>query len=224
MKKKAKSNVIRIIVICVVIICTCIVLYMNNPKHIAENRISKINEEEVDGSSIFPKNLYLAFQEYKGDIDVSVAGKDFEYYSQTIIPKYFRKYKNMTKDEMIEYYNKNSEVILKEIGLNNVNDFINIVDEITNLDGEKLNFTSYEIIKGTISFINNKSIGCLKIIYNETEELYLNFEIKADNFSYEHPVKITAGVEVESVKKQEVINEQEGDTEIQYNQTGKVIN
>lgn len=222
MNKKTKRNIFKIAFLLVIIILVVLLVSLLDPKNIAEKRLKSINDESfVSGKSIFPKNLYYALENYTGGIDATTVAKDFENYTQIVIPMYHKKFKNMTTEEIEKYYNKNTKLIFKESGIQNIDEFKNIVFEIAKLDGRKLEYTYSEIIEGTINYNNNQSTGCIKIVYNDSEELYLNFKVLNDNFSYEHPVKLMTGVNIQEVKKQEEINSKK--TNVEVNQTGKVM-
>lgn len=210
MSKVEKNKVLKVIVLIVIVILIGVLIYLLNPKTMITSKLNNINEiGKMPDNEVFPKNLFSVFSSYTGSVAIEVAAKDFNYYAVDGIPNYYKKCMNMTNEQLSEYYNKKSEMIRLELGIESVEDFISLMNEIIKLEGQKLELTSYETIIGTTSVNNNIAKGCVKFIYNENQELYLNYLLKSDNFVDEHPVVLSSGVDIVKVKEQELKNEEE---------------
>lgn len=229
MSKGRKSQVIKRVILIIIVILIGLLIYLLNPSNVARESLKNINEQGVLGEGVeLPKNMHVAFEKYTGTVSIEVAAKDFNYLAKTAVPKYYKICKNMTNEELKNYYTKYSKRIALELGSSSEENFVELVNSICKLTSDnKIEFNSYKVIKDSMIYNNNKTTGSIVITYNEDAKLYLTFVLKADNFSYEHPIEFLSNKEETKTKELENVEENLSENIISnevINQTGRVIN
>ena len=203
-KKKSKNNmkIVKVIIALVIAILAVILVILLNPQNIADGKLLEINKSEtLDGDLVVPKNFSIAMSKYKGDIKSIAVAKDFNYLIEEAIPYFYKKCNNMDVDKVTSYYERNTELVKTMLNVTSLLDFRNLLNEIDS-ENAKLELTEYRILRDSIKMKNNTNIltGVLRVVYNEDVIIYLNFEVEASNFSYEHPISVKTGVNLEEAE------------------------
>ena len=204
-KKKSKNNmkIVKIVIAIVIAILAVILVILLNPQNIADEKLLEINKSEnLDGDLVVPKNFSIAMSKYKGNIKSIAVAKDFNYIIAEAIPYFYKKCNNMDVDKVTSYYEKNTELVKTMLNITSLLDFRNILNEIDS-ENAKLELTEYRILRDSIKMKDNSNIltSVLRVVYNEDVIIYLNVEVEASNFSYEHPISVKTGVNLEEAEK-----------------------
>ena len=114
--------------------------------------------------------------------------------AENLIPKYYKKCKNLSEKEIEKYFNRNKKIIKIELGFSNIDEFKKFAKTMQQLQGDKLNFEKYRILRTTPVNENDGTSAYLGITYSNNEEIILNTKIanqvnsKATSITYSFDV------------------------------------
>lgn len=181
MKKRIKINkkiLLLIIIIVVVVLIALIMLLDTTKSHI--NNLEYINSDEMNEGTFSPEKIHVLLQIYKGDLNPKAISKSTYYFTQSLVPEYYKKCK--TEFSAKRYYFNNKKNIFIDTGINSEEDFLKLNSEIQKLSGELIfessRFGIDEMKKKSdgvetylyIKYKNNDEIKIKVIIYNTVLE------------------------------------------------------
>lgn len=180
-KKKIKlppKKVIKRVLILLLILIAIILLIITNPTFRAKMRLEKINRPDtMDETMPVPDYLSAAVAKYDGELTPQNIAKTYYNFSELVIPKYYKKCKEMPDEKIEKYFKRHKKIIKIELGYTSSEDFKSFIKLIQTLKGEKLEFEKYSILSDTVHKDNN-IINCYLVIkYKNNEEIVLNTQI-----------------------------------------------
>lgn len=216
-KKKSKNRNFKfskkklfIILICIIIIAT---IYIFSPKQRAYRTIKKINVSDKMSESLqLPTYLNEVVGKYSGELTTQIIAKTYNNLAENLIPKYYEKCKNLSDQEIEKYYNRNKKIIKIELGFSNSNEFKQFANNLKKLQGDKLTFENYRILRTTAVNENGSASAYLGITYSNNEEIILN--TKLSNEINKKETSITYSFDIDNSKiekdnqKQEKLDKQ----------------
>lgn len=183
----------KIDLICILIIVALIILIIVNVININNNKIieEKIEREReaeilnslsykgdrISEDVITPAKSYKFFSKYSGNISTVDAYNSFYNMANNIIPNYYKKLKNFTKEQINEYFIKNKKDIVKDLGIDKLEDFTELVQGINELTGENIEFQEYAFDENTIKTEGKVTSADLMIKYKDNKDLKINITL-----------------------------------------------
>lgn len=136
MKKKKKFNFIQFSIIILIILVVIYILLDNSTKikvkeedayryHMTPDEVIEHLEEDV----ILANSSYKFFSNYYNKIDAKDIQENWDNFVRLVVPKYSKQI--LSSEEAGDYYKNNQADILKETGIENEKDFIELIDKIT---------------------------------------------------------------------------------------------
>ncbi len=174
---KVKKVMIFLVIFLIILIVFLIFLQIeNNKKSKVEEKLEYINSDEWN-DEVYPRGMPQLFRMYKGKLTAQTMGKSIYYFTTEFVPEYYKQLKDATKDKISSYYNANSEIIAKNTGIENEQDFQNLVVSIQCLSSDTLTLDSFRIDKENIKVSNQCTETILYITYKENTEIGFNVRI-----------------------------------------------
>lgn len=195
-KFKFSKKKLFIILICIIIIA---IIYIFSPKQKAYRTIKKINiPDKMSESLQLPTYLNEVVGKYSGELTTQIIAKTYNNLAENLIPKYYEKCKNLSDQEIEKYYNRNKKIIKIELGFSNSNEFKQFANNLKKLQGDKLTFENYRILRTTVVNENGSTSAYLGITYSNNEEIILN--TKLSNEVQKKATSITYSFDIENSK------------------------
>lgn len=183
-KKKNKKNTIppkknrKILLKIAIILIVVLVLLLTNPTFHANLKLASINNpDSMDEKMPVPEYLNMAVSIYDGELTPQIIAKTYYNFANNIIPKYYKKCKDMPDEKIDKYFRKHKKIIKMEMGYTNSEDFKSFIKLIQSLNGDKLEFEDYRIMSKTVSKKNNITNCYLVIKYKNNNEIIINTQI-----------------------------------------------
>ena len=181
MGKKIKYIMLILVSLLIVLIMFYILYIYNNREEIkAQKNLEFINNSEKwDYEVKFPNRASNIKNVYEGDLSIKDIGKSMYYFTTQVLPKYYLQFKNSSEEDIVSYFNENSKIIAIDIGVENQDDFIEIIESIQNLNSGSLTLESFRIDKDFIKAKSDYTETVLYITYQGNEEI--GFDVKINN-------------------------------------------
>lgn len=186
MSKKIIS-VFIVILIAITIIATYNTIIQRNQKKQIEKFMNYINSDEIGSELKTPKFMHVVLATYKGKVEDLAILKSIMYFNNNIIPEIQQKCDNKIESKI--YYKNHSLQISKQIGINNFDEFYEIVDKCNTLtENDEIEYIKFDIdsIKK-----DNKGLNVILFLkYNQSEEVSFNILILNNVYSNQTSVII----------------------------------
>ncbi len=186
--KKIKINSKKILIIIFIILCILLIslILVKSKIRTAEENFEYIYSDEMDENTFSPEMIHLVIAAYNGEENPKSITKSTYNLIVNLIPEYLKKCVN--EEQTLKYYEKNAKDIYLLLGIDNKEEFNNIIKEISKLSGD-LKFESAKFDRTTIEKSNNSLKVVLKIKYVDQEEISLNVEIKNKSYLTKPTIK-----------------------------------
>ena len=212
--KKRKFNFSKKkLFIILIFIIAIITLHIISPTQRAYRAIKKINiHDKMSDTLHLPTYMNEVVGKYNGELTTQIIAKTYNNFAENLIPKYYKKCKNLSEKDIEKYFNKNNKIIKIELGFSNSSEFKKFAKTIQQLQGDKLNFEKYRILRTTAINENDATTAYLGITYSNNEEIILN--TKLENQVNSKGTSITYSADVDDSKiendkqKQEKLDKQ----------------
>ncbi|MBP3463059.1 MAG: hypothetical protein J6K45_01035 [Clostridia bacterium] len=219
-KEIKKVNIVKILKILLIILIIFLVanllMIFCTPLGKAYKTIRYINSDKVEKNTIPIGNTSYWYSEYKGKIDSSVIDKSAYYFSNTLIPEYYK------IENVKEYYKKYKKAIRVLLGIKDYDNFNLLVTKIKSLKGDNLNFEKYFIIQDSTTNKENALETVIAIQYEGNDVLLFTLEISNKPKTLKTPVVYSANLDKEyTADRDDTIVDKES---YPGNQPGKVLN
>lgn len=198
-KRNYKKNIKRVILILILILILFIILYFSNPITIAKMRLNSLNNSKLPKDIKIPE--YVNFVVETTDIKPESIIKYYNNLVINIIPKYFKKCRNFTDNEINEYFKRNKKIIELEIGVTEEKDFRNIIENIKKLNNDQFNLERYYILDNSIEKNNNETIVYVGIKYQDCDDIYFRSIIEKKYQKEKTSIKFDCNTEIEKIKE-----------------------
>ena len=172
-----KIEILAIILLIILLICNIISLNNKNNKLKNQNNDESTQIEKLPDYIKIPKRSYAFLADYSGNISMIDAYKAFYELSYNNIPTYYSELKNKSANQIEQYYEQNKTEIYTKLGINNSNDFANLIKYISNLKGEKIEVESFEFDKESIIINKDETSANLNIVYKDNDNITLNITL-----------------------------------------------
>ncbi len=211
-KRKFKFSKKKLLIILISII-VIIALYLANPTQKAYRTIKKINvPDKMNDSLQLPIYLNEIVGKYNGELSTQIIAKTYNNFAENIIPKYYRKCRKLSEKDVEKYYKRNKKIIKIELGFSNQEEFKQFIKILQQLQGDKLTFESYRILRTTVINENDFTSAYLGITYSNNKEIIFN--TKLSNEVKEKETSIMYSFDIDDTKiendnqKQKKLNKQ----------------
>lgn len=174
--RKQKSNYLILIMFAIVIIVLGALLIMeikvNFQKNNVEISAEKRMKEYIEDKAI-PQGLYAFTQNYKGEIDRDTFYKKLHIISQYIIDLN----SDLQEIDVNKYFDENEEEILEYLGINELNEFVEVANIIKSINLKNTEFKHCAIEKD--SFKQENLYTCFNLVfhYQNNETVKLRMEL-----------------------------------------------
>lgn len=202
-KKKSKKRKFNFskkkIFIILIFIIAIITLYIVSPTQRAYRTIKKINiPDKMSDILKLPTYMNEVVGKYNGELTTQIIAKTYNNFALNLIPKYYKKCKNLSEKDIEKYFNRNKKIIKIELGFSNGDEFKKFIKVIQQLQGDNLNFEKYRILRTTVVNENDETSAYLGITYSNNEEIILN--TKLENQVNSKETSITYSFDVDDSK------------------------
>ena len=210
-KKKSDYQKIKVIIILFILFLIISVIFLTcNPLIIAVRKLNNIyDEDKMDSNLKLPQYLNFAVGEYKGKLSTQIIAKAYNNLAQNVIPKYYKKYSQLSETDLKNMFNKEKSIIYAELGYTEYNEFELFINTIKNLKGDNLELEKYEILTNTISTDYKDLKTYIGITYKNNEEIYFNSHISNKKESNRTPIRFFTDIENEKIEENKKIESQQ---------------
>ncbi len=194
MKTKVK-NIIMILSLLLLLLIICTVV-LSKEKIVAKSNLKYIKDEySMKEDVLTPQKVYLVIAEYEGKVPMRSIYKAMYHIVTQVFPKYYKEAKNLDEQGLEKYFEKNQEIIYMEAGVKKKEDFTNLINTLKQLNGDKLEFSSYRFDEKTIHKRTDNVTADLYVTYQNNEEI--KFSAKIQNKLYENrtPVILKSAIQ-----------------------------
>ena len=192
-KKKIKKVIMLLLFVVIILVCIAVVIY-NSP---INKKLRYIYNERKEGNiDIMPTNVDKLFEVYRGDVNQRSLYKAMDCFVNELIKKYYLATQNLNNDELDKYFNKNSTVIEKELGITDVDKFNAFCENLKkNLDEEFLNVVSYTINPNSVKSFNKYTRCSIIVNYENGKKIAFNLYIQNKTDKSKMPIYYEACVD-----------------------------
>lgn len=174
-----KKKKLKIVILLLIIVILLLLIILNLVKKDSEIN-KKTNEQVIVVRGLenkYPTNTFYLSQKYQGDMEMNKISTIVSRFMTSSIPTLRASIENdMTDNELLEYYNKNTQIIKKLYGSITSDEFIKIAKLIQKLKKKELIYENSEYFVDTIEEDDNLFKVTLRIQY-EGEE-YIDVIVK----------------------------------------------
>lgn len=172
-------KMIKILILIFIILCFVlgVVSFSNKGKNDLLEQLEYINDDNQWNDEEYPYMSYMLFIEYAGNLSAENMVKSMSHVANYVIPKYYKELKNASEAKILKYYNKNYDAIQVDIGINESEDFKDLILSIQSLETDELIFSSYRVNKDEIKTRTGYTETTFYITYEENEEIGFNVKI-----------------------------------------------
>lgn len=181
-KNKTKTRIILGTLLLIVLIIVISVIYSLSTANLrqARKQLKYIVSEEWNNEK-YPTGMPELIRNYSGQLKAQNIGKSINYVATKVIPNYNEKLKNVNEKEISKYFEKNSKIIETDIGIEKLQDFKNLINEINQKSTvQNLEFESYYIDENSINKSNKMTEANLYIKYKNCKEIEIQLKIYND--------------------------------------------
>ncbi len=178
-----KEKITRILLLLGIVLCVlvliCIVYYLMHQEEMqARQNLKYINDsEQWNREEVkYPTRANEIKNVYEGDLDIKDIGKSMYYFTTQVIPKYYNTLRNATDEEVVAYYEENKKVIALDTGIDEEEDFVQLIQNVQKLQTDVLSLKSFRISEGSVKKQSSYTNASLYILYENNEEI--GFEVK----------------------------------------------
>lgn len=195
LKPKKIKKIITILFVLLILVLSIFIILKNNP---VDRRLKYIYNEKKEGNiKIMPINVSPLFTTYNGNIDQRSIYKAMYIFANELVENYHNKVKDFDEQQLKEYYNKKSNVIQKELGIDDEDEFLKFAETLKKINNDKLILESYTINPNTIKRKNNSTEFVLILKYQDNEKIAFYLNILNNSTSNKTPIKYRGGVSQE---------------------------
>ena len=205
------KKLIKRTLVILLILTAIIILVLTNPRFQAYMRLERINKPDaMDEAMPVPEYLSVVVTKYDGELTPQIIAKTYYNFANTIVPKYYKKCKNMSDEKIDSYFKWHKKLIHMELGYTNSEDFKSFIKLIQNLKGEKLEFEDYRIMSETVGRKDGVINGYLVIKYKNNEEIIINTKLLKNLQKKQTSILYSTQIDKEKIKEaQETEKKQE---------------
>ncbi len=169
------NKIIKRIVIIIVVVILFIILsiyFLNTQKMENEGyTLSYMNSDDISSSTKSPTNIHVVLAKYIGDVKPKTISKFSYNFAYNIIPNYVKLIEQgkLKENDRFFYFN-NKKLILIQTGIDNYDEFNNLIKKISVLSGE-LEIENVVIPIASIDTSKVEFESEINIKYKNNEEL-----------------------------------------------------
>lgn len=169
------KNIIIVLVFLIVSLLNVILLIINISNiNKTEQTLQYIASDEVSKGIESPKFIGKTLSQYSGDVKAISISKACYIFATEILPRYKKECTN--NKTMDNFYDSHAGDIFILTGIENKEDFSNLIDKTKNLD-ENLIFENYRFDLSKTSIDDNSITAILYIKYKYCDEIMINVKI-----------------------------------------------
>lgn len=178
---KNLKNIVIILSFLVIILINVILLTLNiSNRNTSQQILHYITSSEVIEGTKSPKFIGQILSKYSGNVESIYITKACYIFANEILPEYRKKCN--TEKNIASYYSKHSGDIFILTGIKNREDFVRLIDEVTNLN-ENLIFESYRFDFKNVTIREDYIVTRLYIKYKDCNEIVVNVKIYNKNYT-----------------------------------------
>lgn len=184
MKEKNKniSFIAMGMVILLIILLIVNIVLMSYKINIIENLKNGLYDSSSENETLpdyikTPNKSYAFLADYSGNISSIKAYTAFYELANNTIPTYYKELKDKSSNQVEQYFEQNKDEIYTKLGIDNKNDFANLIKYITNLKVTELEFESYEFDRSSININKDETSANLEIIYKNNNSITVNITL-----------------------------------------------
>ncbi len=196
MKKGIKIIIVAIILLIALIGCIILVISNNNRSY----EFSSLNNEKdviMDATPV--QYLFKAMNVYRGFSSRNTINKTYYNFAINIVPKY--KNLQLTDDGAKKYFNRSKDNINKELGITNVDEFVDFIKLVNTINDEEFKLKEYRIYSQSINDIGDYLDVYIGIVYEGQKEIVFNSRIKTNPKENETAIVFNANVNNEKLEE-----------------------
>lgn len=211
-KKKNKiqdlKKIITLLIIIVIILIILALIIYNNPTD--RNLRYIYNTKKVGTINIMPTNIDKIFEDYNSKTDQRSIYKSMDLFVNEYVEKYYIATKDLSKEQINSYFNKNKNVIEKELGITSEEIFNEFAENLkNNLKGENLELVSYTVNPKTVKKISSKINYVIIVEYSNNQKIGFKLTIQNNIDKNKTPIFYQACTDEESLSYEYTPNDYE---------------
>ncbi len=208
-----KKVIVLLIVIAIILMILALVIY-NNP---TDRKLRYIyNTKKVGTINIMPTNVNKIFTDYKFNIEQRSIYKAMDVFVNEYVEKYYLAIKDLNKEQISNYFNKNKSVIEKELGIISEEIFSKFAENLkNNLNGESFELVSYTISPESVKKTSRKLNYVIIVKYSNNQKIGFELTILNSVNKNKTPISYEACTDEEILSYEYVPNDYETPDDIE---------
>lgn len=187
MTKKVLSIIIAILILIIVVATYSTIIHHNQKKKVQEF-LDYTNSTEKGGELITPNYLHVVLGVYKGEASGLNILKSINYFTNNIVPEIHKKCGNIITSRL--YYNNHKTQLQKQIGIDNFDDFYEIVKKCELMNDEEYTIEKIEFDKDSLNKDKDGVTASFRVKYINSGEIEFNVKVLNSVYSDRTSVNI----------------------------------
>lgn len=172
-----KIRIFIIILLIINIVVTILLLSINND---GDNNNEYEETQRYYSERVIPRNSYELLLNYKGDVDKDEIYKKLNLFIK-YIPELYKDVNNFSEGDLKSYYKEQKNIIVENTGIDDSDEFVELVNCIILNDIVQSEFSYASIIKNTVANKEDKTSFQVDLVYKD--EKTMKVEIQVNNSS-----------------------------------------
>lgn len=208
---KNKKKLIYIFIFLIFIMIGVFYVLMHSPYNEALKKIDEINNLPDVQEDTHTIDIYKLIKVYDGELSTKMINKTYENLATNIIPRYYKKCKDLEKNKIEKYYKNNKKTIKVELGIEDQEDFVNFITYLKNVinNEENLKLKSTRIVGESVKNRTKYTEVYIEINYEKDIKIVLNSHISKKKTKDITPITYSVNVNSDILEEEEKVREQE---------------
>ncbi len=200
-KKYNEKKIKNLIIILIIILLALLILYFSNPLVISRLKLKSINNSKLPDEMKVPEYINFVVGLNENEILPESVIKYYNNFAEKLIPKYYKKCKEMTSDEINKYFEKNKKIVETELGITEKTKFNNFISILKNIKNDELVLEKYYILDNTVINRSNNIVAYIGIKYENNEAIYFKSAISKTYQKDKCSIDFDTEVDTEKIEK-----------------------
>lgn len=175
-KKKIAILIFILVIVMIALIILLKVFEANDDLAISKEKLAYINSEEWN-DELFPKGMPAFLRSYSGEQTSYNIGKNIYYVADELIPKYNKNLKDLSEQELKEYFEENRELIEINFGVRTERDFMTLMKKILKINSTSFQLQNFYIDESSVMKSDSNTKATLYIKYDGADEIKIDIKV-----------------------------------------------
>lgn len=208
---KNKKKLICIFIFLIFIMIGLFYVLKHSPYNEALKKIDEINNLPDTQEDTHTIDIYKVIKVYDGELSTKMINKTYENLATNVIPRYYKKCKDLEENKIEKYYKNNKKTIKVELGIEEQEEFVNFITYLKNAinNEEDLKLESTRIVGESIKNRTKYTEAYIEINYEKDIKIVLNSHISKKKTTDITPITYSVNVNNDILEAEEKVREEE---------------